>query len=137
MEYILRTVEDQMLKKVLMRQVPEPFYFFNEPLPNAGDPAASHCTGAIECTPADSSRLQLNIKRSQVCIYSGLIHCLVPMRNKLDCTVKWRWRGDRRGKCVSDNLHLIYKSACLYMYSVYMIVCVCACVPTLTSNTSL
>ncbi len=69
-EYICGTLQDQMLKKMLTRQVSEPFLLFNEPLPDEGDPAASHCSRAIECTPPDSPRLQLNIKESQVCIYT-------------------------------------------------------------------
>lgn len=77
-----------MLQKALTRQVSEPFFTFNEPLPDEGDPAASQCGGAAERTPTDSSRLQLNIKQSQVRIYLGLIHHLSPMRNKLDWIVK-------------------------------------------------
>lgn len=79
-----------MLKKALTRQVAEPLKkkLFNEPLPNEGDPAASHCTGAIEHTPMDSSWLRLNIKQSQLRIYPRLIHHLAPLRNKLDCIVK-------------------------------------------------
>lgn len=62
-EYIPGNAEDQMFEKELMRHISEPFLFFNEPLPNVGDPAASHCTKVIEYTSMDSSRLQLNIKQ--------------------------------------------------------------------------
>lgn len=99
-EYIPRTLEDQMLKKALTRQVPQTFFFFfsfNELLSNEGDPAASYCTGYWTHTLLDSSRLQLNIKASVVRIYLRLIHWLVPMRNKLDCMVKWKKHGRQEG----------------------------------------
>ncbi len=77
-EYIRGAWENQILEKALTRQVSEPFLLFNELLPNEGDPAAPDCPGAIEHTPTDSSRLQLNIKQSQVRIYPGLIHHIPP-----------------------------------------------------------
>lgn len=61
-EYIPETSEDQMLKKALTRQVSRNFYFLMSWYPMRVT-LLLHI--AIECTPADSSRLQCYIKQSK------------------------------------------------------------------------
>lgn len=99
-ESICGTLQDQMLKKALTRQVSElfllSFFSFLEPF-NEGDPGALWSSGDIERNSTDaSSRLRLGIKQAQVCTDPRLIHHLDPVRNNWDCKVKKKTRREER-----------------------------------------